>query len=87
MGLYINHTSNGKRLPLKGKLQHLLDDGAKIIPAPHKFQPDLVCVICNYTFDAALYCDMDSERAELMRPSETRPIVWVTYAHAATFAS
>lgn len=54
MGEYINHTSGGHPLPGQGKADALLADGATEIPLANlAFQPFLVCVVENPSFDAA----------------------------------
>lgn len=51
MGRYINITSTGKELSWR-KAQELINDGAKQIPEPSVWNPNLVCVVDNGVFEA-----------------------------------
>jgi hypothetical protein len=62
MGKYINETSDGTPLGARGKVQQLLNDGAKRTDATWK--PNLICVIDNGLFEAAAYMYSEGEFEE-----------------------
>lgn len=52
MGVYIQHDSEGKNLPMKGKALALKLDGATVVSGT-EFVPNMICVVENGSFDAA----------------------------------
>jgi hypothetical protein len=56
MGMYINKV-NGEKLPTFGKVPFLQEKaGAQLLgKPPDRFEKDLVCVVENAAFDAAVY--------------------------------
>jgi hypothetical protein len=84
MGYYINETSDGKGLPASGKVQALLNDGAKIVKA--EFQTNLVCVVDNGFFEAAGYCYSESEFQAFNHPTDNRPKTWLVHPKAKELA-
>jgi hypothetical protein len=64
MGLYIDYLINGQQLPQRGKAEFLLRnlDGVELIKeTPCKFEKNLVCVVQNTHFDAALVVEDQNE--------------------------
>jgi len=57
--------------------------GAKKAELPVTFQPDLVCVVENGTFDAAAYCYDEAEFADFTDPSDRRRKTWLVVPNAA----
>jgi len=83
MGYYINHNHNGVQLPNCNKADYLLLDGGIEIPEPHEFIENLVCVVENGPFDAALYCYNENEMNIAKDHSDRRPKRWIVYSKAA----
>jgi hypothetical protein len=83
MGYYINQNSNGVQLPPRNKADYLILGGAIEIPKPKEFVENLVCVIENGPFDAALYCYKKSEMDEVKDPQDFRPKRWLICPNAA----
>jgi hypothetical protein len=83
MGLYVNHNSAGMLLPANNKADYLLLDGGEEIPEPKEFVQNLICVIENGPFDAALYCYKKSEMDIAKNPQDSRPKRWIIYPYAA----
>lgn len=79
MGYYINTDSDGNILPVR-KAGALLKDGAKEIDGK-SFEENLVCVIHNFAFDAALYCDKNEYKYVINNPDE-RPKTWLVHPMA-----
>lgn len=83
MGYYINQTSKGTELPAKGKAKALIADGAtQIEPSKLQYQPNLVCVVENGSFDAAGYVYSPNEFKEWNDSSDDRPKTWLTHPDA-----
>lgn len=84
MGYYIDRTPAGN-LPSIGKARFLLDnvEGAKVIAAPKKWEPDLVCVVENGFFDAAAYAFNRQEMIEFSDPNDRRYKTWMIVPDAA----
>jgi hypothetical protein len=62
MGYYINQMPNGDPLPRSGKVEKLLTiDGVIKMTEPEEFMEDIVCVVDNGAFDAAVYAFNESE--------------------------
>lgn len=85
MGRYINQDSKGNPLPPLGKAQHLIEDGAVKILAPLSYEPNLVCVVNNGTYQAAAYIYSDGELQEFSR-EDGRSKIWLSYPHAKSVA-
>jgi hypothetical protein len=83
MGYYINQNSNGVQLPACNKADYLILDGAFEINKPKKFLPDLVCVVENGPFDAALFCYKKEEFEVAADSQDKRPKRWLIYSKAA----
>lgn len=82
MGYYINSTSKGLGLPATGKAEMLVLDGAELISTPSSFQDieenkALICIVDNFTFEAAGLCYNESEFEEFVR-DDGRPRTWLT---------
>jgi len=86
MGYYINKTSKGIELPVFDKADYLILDGAKEIPEPDEFVENLVCVVENCIFDAALYCYCEEEMKRAKEPADLRPKRWLIHPNAAELA-
>lgn len=78
MGRYINKTSKHQALPAKGKIVHLVEDGARIIPEPETFKDNLVCVVDNGFFEAAGYAYSENEM-KVFKRDDGRPKTWLVY--------
>lgn len=87
MGYYIDRISNGEVLPSKGKLEGLLMDGAEELDGTPEFKEDLVCVISNVYFDAAMYVYSKEEYDYITKEDGYRSMSWVTYPHAAKMSN
>jgi hypothetical protein len=88
MGRYINQTSIEKMgTSAESKISALLNDGAKEVPQPTKWVPNLVCVVDNGIFAAAGYCDSPSEYTAFTYAGDTRPKRWFIWDKAEQFAS
>lgn len=81
MGKYINEDSQGYKLGVKAKANALVLDGAEIIEAPSKFEPNLVCVVDNELFEAAAYAYCQAEMELFLKP-DGRSKTWLRYPHA-----
>lgn len=79
MGYYINQDSKGVTLPWR-KAEALIADGAKVVDG-ETFQENLVCVVSNRDFDAAMYCHK-SEYEYVKKYPDARPKQWLVYEHA-----
>lgn len=79
MGHYINRISTGEPLPATGKAQALIQDGARITHA--EFQPNLICVVENPggLFDAALYCEIETDFIRTQNKLDTRKKVYLVH--------
>ena len=86
MGYYVNSTSRGTILPACNKADYLILDGGKEILEPQEFQENLICVVENGLFDAALYCYCESEMNVAKNPEDLRPKRWIVHPMAAELA-
>ena len=88
MGKYINATHTGITLPNKGKAIELVKAGAEmLIEPPKQWEDNIVCVVSNGFFDAAAYAYDQKEMDHFNDTSQdTRPRVWLKYAHAKDLA-
>lgn len=83
MGHYIVRKSNGLSLPVVGKAQALIEDGARITHP--EFQPHLICVVENPgAFDAALYCETEADFARTLNKADTRKKTYLVHDKAAS---
>jgi hypothetical protein len=86
MGFYINKTSQGVPLPIRGKADALIADGAKEIAPPVTIGPDIVVVVENHgAWDAALHCNNEHDFARVVfskKRGDDRPVRWLSYEHA-----
>ena len=80
MGLYINKTTKNSRIGkyANTKIAEICYDGGKVIRAPREWQENLVCVVDNGEFGAALYCINEQEFQVASRP-DGRPKTWIIY--------
>ena len=83
MGYYIDIISTGEVLPSVGKAEGLIMDGAEELEGTPEFQPDLVCVVSNMFFDAAMYVHSQKEYDFITSEEGYRTKVWLVYPHAA----
>ena len=86
MGYYIDKTSKGTTLPACNKANNLILDGAVEISEPKEFVENLVCVIENTYFDAALYCYCENEMNIVKDPRDYRSKRWIIHPKAAELA-
>ena len=86
MGRYINQNSNGARLPNCGKADYIILDGGVEISEPKEWCENLVCVVENGPFDAALYCVDKGEYRAATNPNDHRPKRWIIYPKASELA-
>jgi len=87
MGKYVNHTSVGVTLSsASGKCNDILTDGAKEIPEPTEFVPNLVCVVDNGFFGAAAYAYDEGEFIAFKSPGDKRPKRWFIWDKVQQFA-
>ena len=89
MGMYINYTSKGDKLPDTGKFQALNRAGdieEFFFAWPEKWEPNLVCIVNNGNFEAAAYADTPDEMRRFMRPDDDRPRIWCIVKDAAKLA-
>ncbi len=84
MGKYINKTSTGEQLGWD-KTETLIKDGAKEIPEPTQWRPNLVCVVDNGVFEAAGYAFDEREMKHFLTP-DARHKTWLEYTHAEKLA-
>jgi hypothetical protein len=82
MGYYLNRDSAGSALPSVGKANALIRDGGFEVSTPYEFVENLVCVIENGMFDAALYCYSEDEFREAKYPCG-RKKRWIIHKRAA----
>lgn len=80
MGYYINYNSKGIELPAKGKADALIADGAKEVSG-ERYEENMVCVVENSFFDAAMYCYPEEYQYVKENPDQ-RPKRWLVYDHA-----
>jgi hypothetical protein len=80
MGYYINYNSKGIALPACGKANALIADGAKEVSG-NNYEENLVCVVENGLFDAAMYCYLDEYEYVKSNP-DNRKKRWLVYEHA-----
>ena len=88
MGKYINKTSTGLILgaSFNEKIKALVEDGAKEVPTPTEFVPNLICIMDNGPFAAAGYADDEREFNYFKSSGDHRPKRWFTYEHAPALA-
>jgi hypothetical protein len=87
MGKYIEKLPDGTELPKHGKVHALLTiEGAKIINQPIEWEEDIVCVVDNYTWDAAAYAFDDIELRRFSHPRDDRFRVWLKIPNAKNLA-
>ncbi len=83
---YIDINSKGERLPVTGKADFLIADGAtELSMLPHVPDPCLVAVVENGHFDAACICDEQYrvDRAHnAIAAGDPRPVRFLSYPHA-----
>ena len=84
MGYYINQNSKNQDLPAIGKLNALIEDGAKVI-IPNEFEENLVCVIDNGFFEAAAYM-YNKDEFDYFKSDNSRPRKFLKYEHAKELA-
>lgn len=84
MGYYINQNSKNQDLPAIGKVNALIQDGAKVI-IPNEFEENLVCVVDNGFFEAAAYMYNESE-FEYFKSETSRPKKFLVYEYAKELA-
>lgn len=85
MGKYINENSKGILLPATGKLEALIADGA-VLTNDATFQKNLVCVVENGFFDAALFLYDYNEYEYVINNPDPRKKYWVVYPYAEKLA-
>lgn len=85
MGFYINKNTKGVALPARGKYNALMQDEGTVNVSGDEFVPNLVCVIENTFFDAALYCFSKEEYEVAKEPDmgKQRIRTWLTHPKAA----
>lgn len=88
MGRYINKDSRDKPLSKHFKAEELIEDGAILLPIPPaEWMPNLVCVVDNGYFQAALYVeDKDEFNRAQPHAEDDRPRRWLVYRHAEALA-
>jgi hypothetical protein len=86
MGYYITRDSDGRTLPVKGKADGLMADGAEIIFPPTEWKENLVCVVNNGAWDAAAYCYNSRELQRFLNGGHDRVVIWLLYKYAKTLS-
>jgi hypothetical protein len=81
MGYYVNSTNSGEGLLPHNKAFALVLDGALPINPPTEWQPNLVCVVENGSFDAAAYAFNADEMKYFLEPDGRRKI-WLIVQNA-----
>lgn len=74
---YLNYNSKGQPLLPFFKTEQLLEDGGVEVDG-NKFQKNLVCIVENDYFDAAIYCS-EEEYDFIKNNPDNRPKNWVVY--------
>lgn len=77
--MYINNLADGTSLPRKGKVAFLeknIPETVRIM-TPTKFVENLVCVVDNSIFDAAVYAYNEQEMKHFQFSDDLRPKVWL----------
>ena len=82
MGYYINQTSDGTQLEPLGKAAALVADGATYTTSSEGFQDNLVCVVNNGPFEAAVYVFSEREFMDFNLPGDRRTKQWLIYEYA-----
>jgi hypothetical protein len=82
MGYYINENSKGETLSACGKVRELIKDGAKL--TDESFKENLVCVVDNFTFDAAAYMFSEHEFDYFKESSSSK--TWLVHPKAKELA-
>jgi hypothetical protein len=77
MGKYINNDSKGNNLPIIGKANALILDGAKRV-SDEEYLENMVCVVENSFFDAAAYAYCEQEY-EYFKVPDGRNKIWLVY--------
>lgn len=86
MGLYINQDSKGVFLPANGKTKALVTDGTVVQTNPHYVPGKSVCVVENFSFDAAAYAFSQREFDEFFNDHSGRRKTFLEYDHALELA-
>lgn len=84
MGYYINEGLGGSALSKVEGLKHL--HKAEVIEKPQQFQENLVVVIDNGMFGAALYCYDEAEFEYAKSLNDGRPQTWLIVPNAKELA-
>jgi hypothetical protein len=88
MGYYINNVK-GKFLPTKGKAKFLTDniEGSENLRSkpPENYSDNIVCVIENLMFDAALYCYSENEFNYVKSINDGRQKTWLIIPDAKNY--
>lgn len=86
MGKYINKI-NDKELPATGKADEIVKllPETKVITQPIGFTENLVCVVSNFSFEAAGYCYDEREFEEFAR-YDGRQKTWLIVPDAHNYA-
>jgi hypothetical protein len=87
---YIDINSKGQRMPITGKVQALVNDGATILDPNDpgvviEVSPTTVIVVENAHFDAAMIVDEDYRMQRVLNAKlqgDPRPTTWLHYPHA-----
>ena len=87
MGFYLN-TIKGTGLPSRGKAEAILAlvAGSKKISPPLIWEPDLVCVVNNGTFEAAAHAYSEEEMHHFLDHLNGRPAQWMLVPNAHEYA-
>jgi hypothetical protein len=85
MGYYINNLADGTELPASGKASFLIKQGgAELVHGIGlSFQPNLVCVVSNGSWEAAAYIFDRDEMRDFNQPDDLRRKWWLTVPEAA----
>ena len=88
MGKYINKTSSRVHIgpSFLDKCQALVEDGATPIDIPPRLIPNLVCVVDNVAFAAAIYIHNEEEYQRVIRHFDTRNKQWFIWDGVEDFA-
>ena len=87
MGQYLNKNPQGEFLPAKGKAKAIEQFPGAMINAttPRTWQQNLVCVVDNGIWDAALWVRDKDELDRVLRSinaGDNRPMVWLIVPNA-----
>jgi len=78
MGLYIKTNSKGEPVPLRGKADFLIADGAMEVNGL-LFVPHMICVVANPEFEAARFMFNRQEYHRCRFDGTDRPKRWLSY--------